>query len=190
MAGLIAWHVRKTGTTERSLRFFAPAAFWVGATSLAYHASNTFATQVLDFFGMYFFFLLIVVLNAIRLGALPKERLFVALWPAILFFTLVTIGVARLSLPVQAIIAVLLVAAIATEVLASRRAALPVGHRHFGLALGSIGVAGTFSALDVSRTWCEPENLVLHGHAVWHLFAALALLWSYFHYRQFRGQLI
>ena len=190
VAAFIWWHLRRTGTPERSLRFFAPAAFWVGATSLAYHASNTFATQVLDFFGMYFFFVLICVLNLIRLGVLRKERIFVTLWPAIAFFTLLTVAVAKLGLPVQAIIGGLLLGAIATEVLASRRSASPVQHRYFGMALGTIGMAGTFSALDVSRTWCQPENLVLHGHAVWHVLSALALLWSYLYYRQFREQLV
>ncbi len=186
----VGLYVHTRGMPERTLRFFAPAAFWVGITSLVYHASITFATQVLDFFGMYFFFVLILVLNLIRMGALRRERLFVTLWPLIGALTLLTVVVAKLELPVQAIIAVLLAAAIATEVIASRRDPAPQSHRWFVLALVTIGVAGTFSALDVTRTWCVPENKVLHGHALWHVFSALALLWSYVHYRQYRAQFI
>jgi hypothetical protein len=56
--------------SSRTLRFFAPAALAVGLCSLVYHASVAFATQVLDFFGMYFYFLFLLALNLVRLGAL------------------------------------------------------------------------------------------------------------------------
>lgn len=177
-------------TPERTLRFFAPAAFWVGITSLVYHASISFGTQVLDFFGMYFFFLLILVLNLVRLKKVPREKLFVVLWPSILAFTVLTVVVAKLELPIQGIIGVLLVGTIATEVWASRVSTTPVQHRYFVLAIITIAAAGTFSALDVSRTWCDPKDHIFQGHAIWHVLSSVALVWSYLHYRQFRSQFI
>jgi hypothetical protein len=127
-------------------------------------------------------------LNLIRMKAMPKERLFIALWPAIAAFTIVTVVVAKLHLPVQGIIVVLLLGALVTEALASRRE--PSGHRWFFATLGCIAVAGTFSALDASRKWCDPSSHWLQGHAIWHMLAAVSLVLSLMHYRQFRGHYV
>lgn len=184
---VVLWRLNR-GETSRTLRFWTQASVWVGLTSLVYHASVTFLTQVFDFFGMYFYFVLLLLLNLVRLKVLAKERLFVALWPGIALFTGITVAVAKLALPVQGIIVVLLLAALVTEGVASSRQ--PCGHRWFFATLGVILVAGTFSALDASRRWCDPSNHVVQGHAIWHCLAAVSLVFSLLHYRQFRAQFV
>ncbi|MEW6433300.1 MAG: ceramidase domain-containing protein [Myxococcota bacterium] len=134
-AAALSWRTRKD--SSRTLRFWGPATFWVGITSLVYHASVAFLTQVFDFFGMYFFFGLILLLNLVRLGALPKDKLFVTLYPLILGLTGVTVLVAKVGLPVQGIIAVMLVGALVTEVMASVRSA--GGCQEFGVPTGAAG---------------------------------------------------
>ena len=175
---------------ERTLRFWAPATFWVGFTSLAYHASVAFVTQVFDFFGMYFFFVLVLLLNVVRMGSLAARRLFPTLWALIVGLTVLTVVVAKVGLPVQGIVALLLLAALVTEVIASRRASAPVLHRFLFGGLGFIAVAGVFSASDASRAWCTPANHVLQGHAIWHVLNAVGILLAHFHYRQFRAQFV
>jgi len=184
-AAALWWLTRKD--PERTSRFWGPATFWVGTCSLVYHASIAFLTQVLDFFGMYFFFGLVLLLNLVRLGSLKKERLFVTLYPLIIALTGVTVLVAKVGLPVQGIIGVLLLAGLVVEVLASRRATQKPSHRYLFAALAVIAVAGTFSAMDVSRVWCTPSNHVIQGHAIWHLLNAVGIVLAHFHYRQFRG---
>lgn len=174
--------------TSRTLRFWSQASVWVGLTSLAYHATVSFVTQVLDFFGMYFYFVLLVLLNLVRLRRLRKEKLFVTLWPAIAALTAFTVAVAKLGLPVQGIILVLLLLALGTEALASRRE--PSRHGWFFAALAVIAAAATCSALDASRRWCDPHSHWLQGHAVWHCLSALSLVLTLFHYRQFRAQYV
>jgi hypothetical protein len=171
--------------SSRTLRFFAPAALAVGLCSFAYHASVAFTTQVLDFFGMYFYFLLLLALNFVRLGWLPAATLFRALVPGIFGFTLLTVGIAHTGLPVQGIIGVLVAATLLTEYLASRARAVPT-HRFFWTTLAFIAVAFACSAADASRLWCDPSNHLIQGHALWHALGAAALFASYFHYRQFR----
>lgn len=173
---------------ERTLRFWAPATFLVGASSLAYHASVAFVTQVLDFWGMYFFFGLVLLLNLVRMGTLAKTRLFPVLWALITALTAITVVIAKLNLPVQGIVGVLLLGALITEVVATRRSSSAVAHRFLFAGLGLIFVAGLFSAADVSRAWCAPENHVLQGHAIWHVFNAAGIVAAHFHYRQFRAQ--
>lgn len=173
--------------TSRTLRFFPTVAFWVGITSLVYHASVAFVTQVFDFFGMYFFFVLVVLLNLVRVGTLPKARLFQVLWPLIVAFTVLTVVVAKVGLPVQAIIGVLLGGAIVTELIAARRErGQGFTSKFFIAAIVTIAIAAAFSASDVSRRFCDPQDHVVQGHAIWHLLSSGALLLSYVHYRQFR----
>lgn len=186
LAAAVALYLVARRETSRTLRFFAPAAVAVGLASFAYHASVAFATQVLDFWGMYFYFLLVLALNLVRLRWLPGTRLFRALWPAIFAFTVLTAAVGRAGLPVQAIIGLLIAATVFTEWRAGR--VTPVATRRwFWVTLAIIAVAAACSAADASRLWCDPANHVLQGHALWHALGALALFASYFHYRQFRA---
>lgn len=187
-AAALWWLTRKD--VSRTARFWAPATFWVGITSLVYHASVAFLTQVFDFFGMYFFFGLILLLNLVRLGALSKEKLFVTLYPLILGLTGVTVLVAKVGLPVQGIVAVMLVGALVTEVLASTRSATPVVHRFLFGGLAFIFVAGLFSASDASGAWCVPGRHVIQGHAIWHVLNAVGIVFAHFHYRQFKSSFI
>lgn len=187
-AGLLYAAARKE--PERTLRFFAPAAFVVGATSLVYHATVAFLTQVFDFWGMYVYFLLVLFLNLVRMGLLKKESFFTVLWGSVFGLTALTVVVAKLEVPIQGIVLVLLLAALVTEALATRASTEPSSHRAFGVTLLFISVAAGFSASDASRAWCVRDNHVFQGHAIWHVLGAVALYFSYFHYRQFRRQFV
>lgn len=188
LVGLVLFLVSRR-EPSRTLRFFAPAAVIVGSASLVYHASVAFVTQVLDFWGMYFYFLLLVGLNLVRMGKLPGRRFFPVLWPSIFGFTLLTVVVAKLGLPVQGIVLALVALTLATEVLASRALPVPT-HRWFFLTLAIITVATACSVADASRLFCTPTNHVIQGHAAWHALGSGALLSSYFHYRQFRDRFV
>lgn len=174
---------------ERTLRFFAPAAFWVGITSLVYHATVSFLTQVFDFWGMYIYFLLILFLNLVRFGTLKKEQFFKVLWIGVFAFTGLTVAVAKAGLPIQGIVGLLIAAALVTEVLATRKATEKVSHKALGATLLFVAVAASFSAADASRTFCIRDSWI-QGHAIWHCFGAVALYFSYFHYRQFKAQFV
>jgi hypothetical protein len=183
-AGVLWWFTRKD--TSRTIRFWAPATFWVGITSLVYHASVSFVTQVFDFWGMYFFFGLVLILNLVRMGSLSKTRMFPVLWILIFALTALTVVIAKAGLPVQAIIAVLLVGTLVTEFLASKKALVPVEHKYLFASLGLIFIAGAFSASDASRAWCDPTSHIFQGHAIWHVICAAGIGAAHVHYRQFR----
>jgi hypothetical protein len=151
-----------------------------------YHASVTFVLQVFDFFGMYFFFSLVLLLNLVRLGKLSKERLFPTLWASIIGLTVLTVVVAKASLPVQGLIGVMLLAGLVTEAWATVTQRTQV--RWFLGALAFIGVAGGFSAADVSRRWCDPADHLVQGHAIWHVLNAVGIGLAYVHYRQFKAR--
>jgi hypothetical protein len=54
-------------------------------------------------------------------------------------------------------------------------------YRHYWVALGLMVTAQVFSQLDLKRIWCEPDNLILHGHAVWHMIGSLGMLFLGLH---------
>jgi hypothetical protein len=188
VAAFLFWRVRRDA--QRMLRFWAPAAFFVGASSFIYHASITFLTQVFDFWGMYCFFALILLLNLLRMGAVSAARFFPFLWASIFGLTGVTVLVAKLGLPVQGIIGVLLLAGLATEWVATKRAPGKVSHGYLFAALAALAIGAAFSASDASGAWCVPARHVVQGHAIWHLFTAVGVGLAHFHYRQFQSQLV
>ena len=187
IGAIFLWRVVR-GDNERMLKFWAPATFWVGFTSLVYHMTVAFVTQVFDFWGMYFFFGMVLLLNLLRLGKIAKEKFFLILWSSIFGLTGLTVVVAKLGLPVQGIVLVLLVATLATEVWASVVSPTKIKHGFLFAGLAFIGVAFVFSALDATRTWCERDNhIIMQGHAIWHVLDSFGIVCAHYFYRQFRA---
>jgi hypothetical protein len=177
------WLTRKE--KAENIRFYGPAAMWVGWTSFIYHASLFYVSQVLDFFGMYVFFFLILVQNFARLGKANPEKLKRTVWILSIVTTLLSGAAAKLGMRLQPVVMFLIIMILITEVFATKRAVKKVKHLYLGLSLLFLGIGAGFSASDVTRRFCSPDNHWLQGHAIWHLAGALALLFSIFYYRQF-----
>jgi hypothetical protein len=185
VAGWLWWFTRKD--ESKTLRFFAPVAFWVGATSFVYHATVSFLTQVFDFWGMYFFFGLALLLNLLRMGKLSADKLFTTLYLSIGGLTLLTVIVAKLNLPVQGIVGGMLILILLTEVLASRAATGPVAYKFLAASLVFIAAAASFSASDASGVRCDPKDHLFPGHAIWHVLGSISMGFAHLHYRQFKS---
>lgn len=166
-------------------RLFVSTAALMGLCSLVYHASNNYLSQVLDFVGMFLYVYLLVRINLVRVW--PSLRR----WQTAIYWALVIGSVALvhtmyvLELRFQLLIAGAVLVLIATELVMMRRGDWQrYRYRYFGLSVLLIVVAQGFSLADLSRAWCHPENVVLHGHALWHLLSAVSIFFSFLHYRQ------
>lgn len=187
VAGLIAL----LGRGERAplLRYFAAAVAVVGLGSFTYHASNVHVTQILDFFGMYVFCYLLLLINVQRLGLVSAAAVGPVFWGAVLGTTVATVLLVRTGFPIQAIIGLLTLGIVASEAALYRRArrgpegAYPL--RWFVVSFGLLNVGAVCSALDVTRRWCDPNSHVLQGHATWHVLTALSLGAAFLHVRRF-----
>lgn len=177
------WLTRKE--KAENIRFFGPAAQWVGWTSFIYHASLTFATQVFDFLGMFVFFYLILVQNFARAKWIPAEKVRKITWILTAATTALSSIVDRFGFPIQGLVVILIVLILATEVVASKKATRKFSRKYLGLALLFLGIGVSFSASDVTRKFCDPYNHWIQGHAIWHLCGAIALYFSIHYYRQF-----
>jgi hypothetical protein len=172
---------RQSGSaTERR---FGGAILMMGLFSLAYHATNNFGTQLLDFVGMFLFVFLMLATNLWRGRWIPASRVIPVYAGLNAAGTAAVLAMYAAGLPFQALVALAAVAIIGTEAVIARRGPdRPATYRHFALGFVLIVVAAAFSASDVSRAWCDPTNHWIQGHAIWHWIGAAAVGFMARHY--------
>ena len=166
-------------TRDTTLRLFAPATALTGITSFAYHQSLNAFSQVLDFFGMYTFCVLLLMANLTRMrkwpaGALGMQRYGLSV-AALTGLTAVSFTV---GIPAQTYVALLIVLIIWSELVQSA-----ASRRYFWLSVLAMAVAAGFSALDLARVWCTAANHWFQPHGVWHIITALAIYLAFIHIR-------
>ncbi len=185
---LVGLWVHRSSGGRPSLRLLGAATIVMGILSLVYHASNTYATQVLDFVGMFLYLSLLWVWNLRRLGLLERAPLATAAYFGIVYVNMAMLLVFPwlLGQPIQLIIGVLTIALILSEVVLLSRTVRAHGlgpYRDYGLAMVCLFGAATASYLDLTRRWCEPSNHWLQGHATWHVLAAGSVIFVFRFYR-------
>jgi hypothetical protein len=179
------WQVRARALRDRAVTAFGPTALAMGLFSLIYHASNNYVTQMFDFIGMYLYVYLMLVINIRRLTGMARRPGRLLYWALVVATTGITHLSYVLGFKFQLLIVFIVVAIVATEIVYSRQSdKQKFQYRDFVLAIIFICVGESFSLLDVNRVWCQPENLFLHGHAIWHLLGSVSIYFSYRHYRQ------
>lgn len=182
---IFAWFVWKSAKKNNpSLKVFGPSLFIVGITSLIYHASNNFFTQFVDFIGMYVFVCLMLSLNLWRMGKLNSNSFPKFYWGQVAFFGILTILGRLLNFPIQGLVLLIGISIVVTEI-KLWRAQPETKYKFFIAAIVSLVFAVSWSILDVTRTFCDPHNHFVQGHAIWHLFSAFGLWLAYKFYEQF-----
>lgn len=187
IAAIIAWRFRsRGGASSYQMRELATVVFMMGALSLIYHATNNYISQLFDFFGMFFYTSLLLAWNLRRLGIVSSVRGHMILYGALIAGNFILLfSVPALNIPIQAIVTWNTLAILASEaaVFLFRPADSGYGtgtvgdgrYRWFWLGLLLMGIASTFSWSDFSRNWCDPEDHIWQGHAMWHIFSAISI---------------
>jgi len=189
VAGFLMWRLSRD-LKSKPLRFYGLAGVIVGTCSFTYHAANAFYLQLFDFFGMYLFIYLLIFVNLERLGRTVIRNSFGPYFATVTASTLLTLAVDYTSFPIQGLILGLILVVIGTEILAIQRSKKPVKMTWFYVSFFFISLGAVCSTLDVKRIACDPFNHVLQGHALWHLFGAFALFFSFLHHTQFDESLV
>ena len=167
------------------MRRYGYAMVSIGITSLIWHSTNNFMTQLFDFIGMFVWGFLLLNWNLQRLGVVSRKNrhwsylTMNVTWLAALF----AFRAARL--PYQALVPLIGLGVAGTEI-ALRKVDEGVrkDYRPLYWTLASLAVAATFSELDHGRYMCDPENHWIQGHALWHVFSALGITLNGVFYRQ------
>jgi len=170
---------------SRVLRLYGPAGIAVGVFSLIYHASASFVLQLFDFIGMYLFCYLLIFVNLERLGYRVIRKSLTPYFATVGITTAVTMAVDVTDFPIQGLVLILIAGVFGTELLIWRRSKVRYPMKHFWISTLFIGLAACCSLADVKRFHCDPSNHWVQGHALWHILGSIALLFSYFHHRQF-----
>ncbi len=142
----------------------------IGLGSFAFHASGTFAGELIDLFGM---FLLSGLMLAYALGRTQKGIL--GLWAA---FTLAPMALVLLIKPAGIpLFALELVTAVVLELRARRPK-----FKLFLYSLAMVTMAFTIWITDTAKILCAPDNHFITGHAIWHGLNAVGICFLYFFY--------
>jgi hypothetical protein len=172
----VAMALRARGRHSTLLSLFAPASVLVGVFSFVYHASYTWFLQFFDFVGMFVFCFALITANALRLGWIRPERGVGFLAAGVALFSVMVLLVSETTFPIQGLVGLLIAAILGQEWTLHRRDPTDApDYRPFWLALGLLAAAALFSLADVTRTFCDPTNHWLQGHAIWHVLSAASL---------------
>jgi len=180
IAAVLLWFV-KTSQRKR-LRIFAICLALMGIASFIYHMSNNRLTQFLDFVGMFLICFPLLFSNLTKLDVISSrwETPF-SVVGTILFSALIPIFNAK-KIPIQLLIAFLIVAIVSSEIklrkIQADRPILRTKRKYFSMSVALLAVAGVCSFVDVKRIWCEPSRHIIQGHALWHCFAATSMYFA------------
>ena len=153
-----------------------PVSVAVGATSFIFHASYTFAGQILDYAGMFLLLgwaLARGLIRADRLSEKGAQRFWAGLFTASLA---ILFAFRALGWGIQTIVLVQALALAALEIrlmLVKRDAP---SYASFWLMQLLLIVAYGFWHLDHTDFICRPDNHWLQFHAIWHLVTAAAFV--------------
>lgn len=159
------------------LKHYGWVIFLMGLMSFIYHATNNFLTQIFDFLGMFGLTSFVLAFQVQRLQGKPLKNYL----PPFAGFFVIQIVLFYLAhwhkiFPIQSIIAIMaLPIAILEVILFTQDKERILKKPVFLVALLLLGVAVGFSLLDHHRVWCQPENVFLHGHVLWHLIGSVSM---------------
>ncbi|MBC7457546.1 MAG: ceramidase domain-containing protein [Bdellovibrionaceae bacterium] len=157
---------------------FGTIVVFMGVSSFIFHATNNFATQILDFIGMYFYiyFLLCISLYHFKLVT-SRAAIYIFFGCVVVSTALIPLSV-YIHFPYQAIVGV---SALGLAFLQIKGWLSDKNYpkKHLLFCLGSFVIAAGFSYSDISRRFCDPGNHFIQGHAIWHIFGAIGTWFSY-----------
>ncbi len=169
---------------DRLLKELGLMIFLMGLGSFVYHSTNNFFTQFFDFLGMFLMTSIVMGVFSKRIRGENIRSHYSYSWMFLFLNTFMFWVFHFNQIPIQFTVVVNTVVLISMEVWGRVKEDKSPKLTHFLGAIISLAVAQVFSGLDLKRTWCEPENLILHGHAIWHLIGAVGMVFLGFYIRE------
>jgi len=185
--GVVMLATTRRSDAAPSVRLFGPASILVGLFSFAYHATYTYFFQFFDFVGMFVFCFAVVTANAVRLQWIQPASTAVFCFVGVVVFSGLVPIVSMTAIPIQVLVLLLALVIMGQEFAAFRREGPldpPAPRRLFFAALGLLALGLAASVADLTRTWCDPTNHWIQGHALWHVLSAAALYLLFLYYRE------
>jgi len=169
---------------DKMLRDFGYIVIVMGLCSFFYHATNNFLTQFIDFLGMFLLTSFMLAQQVKRLRGEDPRNYATLFWFFMFISTCLFWMFDLYQVPIQLIVTLEVIPMLILEVICCAKEKRTKELSWFLGCLITMIVAQTFSMLDHKRLWCEPENLFLHGHALWHIFGGLGMLFLALHLKK------
>ncbi len=171
-----------SGFHRYAAAWFGVTAIFVGLGSVLLHATLTLWGQFFDVMGMY------LVSGFMLVSAIARWRNLPMRGAVLLYLGVVCALLAVLYLVPEvrrSLFAVVLLAAIAVEMIFARPLRLHVQVFYYLAGIVTKAVAFTIWNLDQHGLICAPDS-PFQGHAVWHLLGATSLWFTFLYYRSER----
>ena len=159
-------------------RLYGFAMMFVGLGSFFYHASQTFAGQWFDVFGMYLVSMFYIFYNFYRIGKL-QEKSFLIFY----FASCLLLGFVIYYLPDTRrwLFGVSVAFTLVQSLWIQKRFKAIINQSYLIGAVAAFLFAQTVWILDKNRIWCDPYSLI-NGHGLWHIFSGVAAVSIYFYF--------
>ncbi len=172
VASLLILRSRQKGL-ENSFFFWTTFSLFLGST--VFHMSGTHVGKLLDVGAMLVLSMGICSLAVQRYfhWARKKTLIFFGTGLLLSLVFLAIFDIANIPFSLQIVVGALL----EFQMIREKRGKL--SGKILSLAILIEFFAGIFLLLDLTRSWCDPENHLINGHAVWHLLSAAAIYTLY-----------
>lgn len=194
LAGLVFFFKARSLTNKtnqlNSLEIFPKlygfALVFVGLGSFFYHASQTFAGQWFDVFGMYLVSMFYISYNFYRTRFFKLNGFLI-----FYFSTCVLLGLIINCYPETRrwLFGMSILFTLIQTLWIQKRLAPQMNKYFLAGAVTAYGVAQTVWLLDKNRVWCDPYAW-MNGHGLWHLLTGLAAVLTYLYFQSERKKTI
>jgi len=160
---------------ETLVKHFGIVVLVMGLFSGIYHASNNYLTQHFDFFGMALMTSFLLAFNAKRVSRYAHYSFYTLFW----FFSfmnmviLVILGI--INVPIQSLLLINALPIIALDLYNGYKESSLKKYGFMAIAGVILILAQVSAQVDLKRIYCQPENIFLHGHVIWHILCAFGM---------------
>jgi hypothetical protein len=186
---LVALWLYKKFRRDLLLRNFSLTVLAMGLLSGVYHATNNAFTQHMDFFGMILFVSYILAFQILRVFKGTMKSFAALFWFLVSANLTLLICLDFLHIAIQSLLVINAVPIVLLEVVVAVVHGRPKPFGNFAAGLVILIAAQICAQLDLKRIYCHPENVWLHGHVLWHLLCAVAMIFIAGHLRDRRAEI-
>jgi hypothetical protein len=160
-------------------RLYGFAMIFVGLGSFFYHASQTFAGQWFDVFGMYLVSMFYISYNFFRISWFDK-KMFLSFY----ILSCLALGFIVYFYPETRrwLFGVSIVITLIQSLWIQNRFKNIINRNFLIGAAAFYIVAQTVWVLDKNRVWCDPYAW-MNGHGIWHIFTGVAAVLTYLYFQ-------
>lgn len=163
------------------LKLYLNLLLLIGVGSALYHISLNYVAQLLAHGLIYAFLGAIFLKNLMRQGRVSYSKRNKYLAAHVAVFLLIEHILYVNFLATQVLIPVVLALVIISEFMSKKYEEIRPHFKYLFASLFVLLLAEASSMMDLFRIHCEPKNPYFHGHALWHVLAAISFGLAYLH---------